>query len=77
MLHANTLFKHVSYHPEEHQVLTVGTDRKVGYWETVDRSLLRELDGSLSGSVNSIDISVDGSFFATGGDDKLIKVGQW
>lgn len=34
MVMANTLFECVSYHPEEYQILTSGTDRKVAYWET-------------------------------------------
>jgi len=74
MIRVNTLFKYVSYHPMEHQILTTGTDRKVGYWETFDGSMIRELDGSLSGSVNALDISTDGTYFVSGGDDKLIKV---
>jgi len=36
--------------------------------------MIRELDGSISGSVNALDISRDGQFFVSGGDDKLIKV---
>jgi cilia- and flagella-associated protein 52 len=74
MIRVNTLFKYVCYHPMEHQILTTGTDRKVGYWETYDGSMIRELDGSLSGSVNALDISTDGTYFVSGGDDKLIKV---
>src|SRR5262249_55005057 len=74
MIRVNTLFKYVCYHPMEHQILTTGTDRKIGYWKTYDGSMIRELDGSLSGSVNAIAISTDGAYFVTGGDDKLIKV---
>lgn len=29
MVLANTLFRTVCYHPEEHQIITSGTDRKV------------------------------------------------
>jgi len=74
MLRVNTLFMFVCYHPAEHQLLTTGTDRKVGFWETYDASMIRELDGSLSGSVNAMDINSDGTYFVTGGDDKMIKV---
>jgi len=74
MIRVNTLFKFVAYHPDEHQILTTGTDRKIGYWETFDASMIRELDGSMSGSVNALDISTDGLYFVSGGDDKLIKV---
>jgi hypothetical protein len=31
---ANSMFLGVQYRPDEAQVLTVGSDRKVGYWET-------------------------------------------
>ena len=74
MIRLNTLFKHVVYHPQEHQVLTTGTDRKIGYWETYDASMIRFLEGSLSGSVNSLDVSKNGRYFVSGGDDKLLKV---
>lgn len=71
---ANTLFKCVCYGAEECQMITSGTDRKICYWEIFDGSMIRELEGSKSGSVNAMDISREGSQFVTGGDDKLIKV---
>ena len=74
MLRVNTLFKYVAYHPLEHQVVTTGTDRKIGFWETFDGSLIRELDGSLTESVNAIDVSDDGVYVVSGGCDKIIKV---
>ena len=74
MLRVNTLFKSVSYHPLEHQVVTTGTDRKIGFWETFDGSLIRELDGSLTDSVNAVDVSEDGVYIVSGGADKLVKV---
>ncbi|XP_069510674.1 cilia- and flagella-associated protein 52 [Ambystoma mexicanum] len=74
MILANTLFRCVCYHPEEFQIITSGTDRKIGYWEVFDGSPIRELEGSMSGSVNGMDISSEGDHFVTGGDDKLIKV---
>jgi len=74
MIRVNTLFKHVCYHPAEHQLLTCGTDRKLAYWETLDASMVRELDGSMTGSVNALDVSPDGMYFVIGGDDKMVKV---
>ncbi|XP_010017376.1 PREDICTED: WD repeat-containing protein 16, partial [Nestor notabilis] len=74
MFLANTLFKCVCYHPEEYQVITSGTDRKIGYWEVFDGSIIREVEGSVSGSINGMDITSDGAFFVTGGDDHLVKV---
>jgi len=57
------------------QIITSGTDRKVVYWECYDGSQIREVDGSISGSLNGMDISPKGDKLVTGGDDKLIKVG--
>ena len=76
MIRVNTLFKYVCYNTDEEQIITTGTDRKVGYWESYDGSMIRELEGSLSGSVNTMDISTDGTYFVSGGDDKLIKVSK-
>ncbi|XP_027830696.1 cilia- and flagella-associated protein 52 isoform X2 [Ovis aries] len=74
MILANTLFQCVCYHPEEFQIITSGTDRKIAYWEVFDGSVIRELDGSLSGAVNGMDITVEGVHFVTGGNDHLVKV---
>ncbi|XP_002736733.1 cilia- and flagella-associated protein 52-like [Saccoglossus kowalevskii] len=74
VIFANTLFKCVCYHPEEFQIVTSGSDRKIGYWETFDGSQIRELDGAQSGAINGMDISSNGKNFVTGGDDKIIKL---
>uniref|UniRef100_A0A4W5R399 Cilia- and flagella-associated protein 52 n=1 Tax=Hucho hucho TaxID=62062 RepID=A0A4W5R399_9TELE len=74
MVLTNTLFRSVCYHPEEYQIITSGTDRKIGYWEVYDGSAIRELEGSLSGAINGMHISQDGQHFVTGGDEKLVKV---
>jgi WD40 repeat protein len=66
ILFANTLFKQVRYTPDEAQVLTVGSDRKVGYWEVFDGMLIREMELSLSGPVNSVDITTDGEHYVVG-----------
>ncbi|KAG7486120.1 cilia-and flagella-associated protein 52 [Solea senegalensis] len=71
---ANTLFRTVCYHPEEYQIITSGTNRKVAYWDVYDGSTIRELEGSQSGAINDMHISHDGKHFVTGGDDKLVKV---
>lgn len=65
------------FHPNGLQVLTCGTDRKVGYWETLDGSIVREVEGSTIGSINCLDISPDGSHFVTGGNDCLVKFWEY
>lgn len=74
VIFANTMFQAVCYLPDECQLITGGTDRKVGYWEVYDGSQIRELEGSKTGSINGIDISSCGRYFATGGDDRVVKV---
>lgn len=71
---SNTLFQAVCYGAKECQIITGGTDRKVGYWECCDGKGIRELEGSKSGSINAMDVSPDQNYFVTGGDDKLLKV---
>lgn len=74
MVMANTLFECVCYHPEEYQILTSGTDRKIVYWETYDGSQIRELEGSESGGINGLDIDREGKFFVTAGVDTILNV---
>ncbi|GFS23246.1 cilia- and flagella-associated protein 52 [Elysia marginata] len=71
---ANTLFKSVCYGEEELQIITCGTDHKIGYWETFDGSVVRELEGAKAGAINFMDITADKSFFVTGGEEKLLKL---
>ncbi|KAK2512118.1 hypothetical protein Q9966_016458 [Columba livia] len=66
MILDNTLFKCVCYHRGEYQIITSGTDRKIVYWEVLDGSAIREVQGSLSSSINRMDITSDGASFATG-----------
>uniref|UniRef100_UPI0037E89E24 cilia- and flagella-associated protein 52 n=1 Tax=Semicossyphus pulcher TaxID=241346 RepID=UPI0037E89E24 len=74
MVLSNTLFRTVCYHPEEYQIITSGTDRKISYWDVFDGSAIRELEGSDSGAINGMHFSQDGRHFVTGGDDKQVKV---
>lgn len=76
IIFANTLFRVVCFHTSEVQLLTAGTDRKIGYWEMYDGSQIRELEASRSGSINGMDLTKDGTIFVTGGDDKIVKVSQ-
>jgi len=74
---ANTLFKSVCYGEDQLQVITCGTDHKIGYWETFDGSMIRELEGAKAGSINFMDITADQQMFVTGGEEKLIKLWRY
>lgn len=74
IIFSNTLFRQARYSPDEAQVLTVGTDRKVGYWEVYDGSLIREREITTTGQINTVDIDVTGQEFVCGGSDQLLQV---
>ena len=71
---ANTLFKCVCFGANGVHILTSGSDHKIGYWEVQNGAALRELEGSKTGSINAMDISADGTYYITGGEDRLVKV---
>ncbi|EGD76925.1 WD repeat domain 16 [Salpingoeca rosetta] len=74
IMFASSVFSQVRYRPDEAQLLTCGSDRKVHYWEAFDGSLIRELEVSSTGALYALDISPDGRYFAAGGQDKLLKL---
>ncbi|KAI9188916.1 hypothetical protein H9P43_000338 [Blastocladiella emersonii ATCC 22665] len=74
VLFAPSFFKAVCYYPEENQLLTSGTDRKIAYWEAYDGSLIREIEASQSDAINGLDMARDGTRFVIGGSDKLVKM---
>lgn len=69
-----TYFKDCAYFPDESQILTAGSDKKVTYFEALECSKIRELEGAKHGDINSLDISPDGQLYLTGGADKIVKV---
>lgn len=68
------MFKQVVYHPDESQLLTTGSDRKITYWDCFDGQAIRMLDGSDTGEVNALAITKAGEHFVSGGEDKKIKL---
>lgn len=77
ILMGNTMFMMAQFTPDGIQILTCGTDRKIAYWETLDGSLVREVEGSSVGTINCIDISPDGQSFITGSNDCTIKIWKY
>lgn len=73
-LFANTFFKSVIYHPDESQLVTTGTDRKITYWDAYDGQAIRIIDGSDNNEVNALAIDKDGHAIISGGGDKLVKL---
>lgn len=73
-LFANTFFKSVIYHPDESQLVTTGTDRKITYWDAFDGQAIRIIDASDADEVNTLAIDRDGESIISGGGDKLVKL---
>lgn len=72
-LFESTMFKALTYHPDESQVLTTGSDRKITYWDTFDGQAIRILEGSPEAEVATLSMSASGSHFASGSADRLVK----
>ena len=77
MLSGNTMYMATCFTPSGVQILTCGTDGKIAYWETLDGSLVREIEGSITGTLNTISISHDGQHFLTGSDDSIVKLWEY
>jgi WD40 repeat protein len=73
-LFESTMFKQLMFHPDESQLLTCGSDRKVTYWDCFDGQAIRMLDGSDSGELNALAITDQGEHFVSGGEDKIVKL---
>merc|ERR1712061_728663 len=69
-----TMFKSIVYHPDESQLLTTGSDRKIGYWDTFDGQAIRVLEGSEEGELSTLSISKSGSYYVSGGEERLLKL---
>jgi WD40 repeat protein len=73
-LFESTMFKNIVYHPDESQLLTTGSDRKVAYWDTFDGQAIRVLEGSEEGELCTLSISKSGSHYVSGGEERLLKL---
>lgn len=76
-LFENTMFKQVLYHPDESQLLTAGSDRKVSYWDIFDGQSIRMLDGTEEGEINALAITREGEHFVSGGEDLIVKLWKY
>eukprot|EP01065_Artemidia_motanka_P037097 TRINITY_DN4531_c0_g3_i1.p1 TRINITY_DN4531_c0_g3~~TRINITY_DN4531_c0_g3_i1.p1 ORF type:complete len:672 (+),score=195.13 TRINITY_DN4531_c0_g3_i1:96-2018(+) len=74
IMYAQTYFKATQYFPDESQMLTTGSDKKITYFDAFEYSAIRELEGSKIGEINSLDISPGGALYVTGGGDRILKV---
>jgi len=73
-LFESTMFKNICYHPDESQLLTCGSDRKISYWDTYDGQAIRVLEGSEEGELTTMSVSRTGSHVVSGGEDRLLRL---
>lgn len=74
IMYSQTYFRALEYFVDESQLITCGSDKSITYWDSVDCTAIREISGSSTGELNGLSVSPDGSFFATGGNDRILKV---
>lgn len=74
VMFAPSLFKCVRFHPDESQVVTCGTDRKIAFWDTYDGTVIREIELPSDAHINSLALCADGERFATAGDDRVVQL---
>lgn len=60
IMFSSTIFTSAMYHPNATQLLTCGTNRYIGFWEALDGSLIREIEGSAVSALNSLDVTPTG-----------------
>jgi WD40 repeat protein len=72
IFYTQTILRGATYHPEEGQVVTVGTDKKISYWDTASGTLLRAIE--TSSSLNCVAITADGDHILVGGEDGRIHM---
>ena len=71
----STYFKAIAIHPDELQIVTTGTDRKITWWDPTDASILRVVDDPSDAELAAATIAhPDGALLAVAGSDRTIKV---
>uniref|UniRef100_K3X4I1 Cilia- and flagella-associated protein 52 n=1 Tax=Globisporangium ultimum (strain ATCC 200006 / CBS 805.95 / DAOM BR144) TaxID=431595 RepID=K3X4I1_GLOUD len=71
---ASTVFRRVLYHPDESQMITCGSDRRITYFDSFDGEAIRVLEEASESEMLAMDIEQSGTAFVTGGRDGLLRV---
>ncbi|KAJ0401240.1 hypothetical protein P43SY_010964 [Pythium insidiosum] len=71
---ASTVFRRILYHPDESQMLTCGSDRRVTYFDSYDGEAIRILEEAAESELLAMDIESSGTLFVTGARDGVLKV---
>ncbi|ETL41409.1 hypothetical protein F441_07824 [Phytophthora nicotianae CJ01A1] len=71
---ASTEFCRVLYHPDESQLLTYGSDRRITYFDAYDGEAIRFLEEAADHEMLAMDIEHSGKLFVTGGRDGMLRL---
>lgn len=71
---ASTVFQKILYHPDESQMISCGSDRRITYFDSYDGEAIRILEDASTDEMLSLDIEPSGTVFVSGGKDSVLKV---
>ena len=73
-LHDDTEFAQLAYSDDETQLVAVGSDHFVSWWNVVSGEQIRKLELSRAGELTACDLSPCGNFVAVGSNDTLVRI---
>lgn len=73
ILQENSFFTSVCYHPDNTHLVTVGSNRRLGYWSSANGKQQHSLEVSEE-EVSTVAVSPDGRFLVTGGADRRVRL---
>lgn len=73
ILQEDSFFASVRYHPDNMCLVTVGSNRRLGYWSSTTGEQQRSLEASEK-ELSTVAVSPDGRFLVTGGADRRVCV---
>jgi len=71
----STYFKAIDIHPDEQQIVSTGTDRKITWWDPSDASVLRVMDDPADAELSALNVAhPEGGQIAVAGSDRVLKL---
>lgn len=71
----STYFKAIDIHPDEQQIVSTGTDRKITWWDPSDASVLRVMDDPADAELSALKVAhPEGGQIAVAGSDRVLKL---
>lgn len=71
----STYFKALAAHPDENQIVTTGTDRRITWWDPDDASVIRVIESPAEAELAALDISTpDGASVVVAGADRVLRI---